>query len=379
MARIAIITAHLNKEYDGVADYSRLLADELVRQGHQVLLIGIMQQESAWIRTVHDNSAANGHSIADSPAISDYQNRLDHARNIIRKFDPDLVSFQYVSFSFGRYGLPRTIGHDVRNISGNRRLQLMSHELWTGISESGDIKTRILRLLQKRNYRRFLQQLRPAVVHVSNPAYVALLRRIGCSATVLPLFGNIPVTQLQSGELQSFCDSLSNPAWKFLIFGSIHPEWNPGPVLSRIIGLCDKSNVRPVFISVGSQGRGGHIWREIMHNYTAQAAFMEIGRASDDCISGLMNSSDFGLVTTPLSLIGKSGTAAAMLEHDMPIIVNREDPCVQIGHVEPAEGYGRFIRLNDDFEIKMQSELHRPRNPQSRIAAVAQMMIASRG
>lgn len=378
MSRIAIITAHLNKEYDGVADYSRLLADELMRQGHQVLLIGLMQQEPAWIRAVHDNSAANGHSIPDSPARSDYHQRLEHARNIIRKFDPDLVSFQYVSFSFGRYGLPRTIGADVRNISGNRRLQLMSHELWTGISKSGDIKTRLLRRLQKRNYRRFLQQLRPDIVHVSNPAYVELLRRIGCQASILPLFGNIPVTEMQSSELQSFCDNLSKPAWKFLSFGSIHPEWNPELVLSRIISLCEKSDVRPVFISVGSQGRGAHIWLEMVRNYTAQAEFMEIGLVSDDCISGLMNSSDFGIVTTPLSLIGKSGTAAAMLEHDMPMIVSREEPCVQIGHVEPAEGYGRFIRKNDDFEMKMQSELHRPRNPHPRIATVAQMMIVSR-
>ncbi|MFM1802241.1 MAG: hypothetical protein RJA81_1593 [Planctomycetota bacterium] len=370
MARIAILSASLDARYDGVADYSRLLAEELVRQGHCVLRIGLMQTTDGWMDMAGTRFAKN------KAAEPDYQKRLETARREIKAFDPDFASLQYVCFSFGRYGLPLRIGRDLRRIVGDRPLELMSHELWTGILPAKDMKTQVLSRLQQWNYRRFLRQLQPHCVHVSNPAYVQLLKRLGVHASVLPLFGNIPVTDLQDSELDSweyhhdgrlFC--------KFLIFGSIHPEWPLEPLFSRILDFCDSKNLCPLVISAGGQGRGESLWHEMQSAYGMKFQFLKLGRTSGERISALINSSDFGLVTTPLSIIGKSGTAAAMLEHDLPLIVNRDEPCQHIGRIEPEEGYNRFMTLTDDFLNQMQANFSRPRCPASRLPDVTKRLM----
>jgi len=42
-------------------------------------------------------------------------------------------------------------------------------------------------------------------------------------------------------------------------------------------------------------------------------------------ISKLLQTLDLGLATTPLEVIQKSGSAAAMLEHGLPLLVIRDD------------------------------------------------------
>ncbi|MFM7319654.1 MAG: hypothetical protein ACKO5E_22115 [bacterium] len=360
MSRIAIITADIEITGDGVADYSRLLADELVRQGHKVLIIGLMQQSGQWLKYLPGNTgpeASGNFHLAE---------RIEKARDVIDRFNPDFISFQYVCFSFGRYGLPLNIGRAIRTIAGNRPVELMSHELWTGISRPADLKTYLLGTLQQWNYKRFLHQLRPAVVHVSNPAYVRLLQRIGQKAKVLPLFGNIPVNAAKDAWLESQMNCIS-----FLIFGSIHPEWLPEPLLPMMIALAEKLNKKPLIVSAGSQGRGVAVWQAMVERYQSEVAFHALGRMDAERVSALMNSADFAIATSPLSLIGKSGTAAAMLEHDMPVIVTRDEPCYSVGRVEPEEGFSRFIRPDPSFEMQMMAEMQRERKPQSRLPNVA--------
>jgi len=359
-----MITADIEITGDGVADYSRLLAAELVRQGHEVLLIGLIQKSGQWMQFLPENS---GHQINRELQWND---RVEIVRQEVGRFNPDFISFQYVCFSFGRYGLPLLIGRDIRRIAGTRRVELMSHELWTGISRPADFKTYLLGTLQQWNYRRFLAQLRPDVVHVSNPAYVKLLERIGQKATVLQLFGNIPVSDVKDNWLANQQRVIS-----FLIFGSIHPEWSPEPLLPMIIDFAEKLKQKPLIISAGSQGRGAGVWQAMVEKYQNEIAFHALGRMDAERVSALMNAADYGIATSPLSLIGKSGTAAAMLEHDMPVIVTRDEPCYAVGTVEPTEGFSRFIRPDISFETQMQSEIQRPRKPRSRLPDVAKSVV----
>ena len=364
MARIAILTADIAIASDGVADYSRLLAAELARQGHVVLLIGLMQSSGQWVRYFNTD-----HQPELNPEPH-WPERLERVGQLITDFNPGLVSFQYVCFSFGRYGLPLHIGRDVRRIAGNRPIELMAHELWTCISRPADMKTYLLGTLQQLNFRELLRQIRPQCVHVSNPAYVRLLERIGCRASVLPLFGNIPVTDVKDSWLSSFTDHL-----RLMIFGSIHPEWSPSPLMEKLVEFADSINRKLMIISAGSQGRGKEIWRNMVDQYQARIAFHALGRMDAGRVSALMNAADYGIATSPMSLIGKSGTAAAMLEHDMPVIVTRDEPCYSVGRVEPAEGYGRFIRLDDSFEMQMEKYLGQSREMQSRLPLVAKEII----
>jgi hypothetical protein len=70
-------------------------------------------------------------------------------------------------------------------------------------------------------------------------------------------------------------------------------------------------------------------------------------------ISELLNTADFGIATSTLPLIGKSGTAAAMFDHGLPVIVNREDcrwTCAQ--PVEDRQA-ALIIRMGDGLRSRL--------------------------
>jgi hypothetical protein len=50
---------------------------------------------------------------------------------------------------------------------------------------------------------------------------------------------------------------------------------------------------------------------------------VEIGELQEARVSNCLSEMDFGISTTPLSLLGKSGSVAAMWEHGLPVIVTR--------------------------------------------------------
>jgi hypothetical protein len=52
---------------------------------------------------------------------------------------------------------------------------------------------------------------------------------------------------------------------------------------------------------------------------------LRLGEQPAQRISELFNTVDFGIATTPLALIGKSATVAAMFDHGLPVVVNRDD------------------------------------------------------
>ena len=64
---------------------------------------------------------------------------------------------------------------------------------------------------------------------------------------------------------------------------------------------------------------------DLRDRYQAEIDFRRLGEQSLENISQFLGSVHFGVATTPLSLIGKSSCTAAMLDHGLPVIVNRND------------------------------------------------------
>ncbi|MBC8009655.1 MAG: hypothetical protein H7067_06130, partial [Burkholderiales bacterium] len=54
-------------------------------------------------------------------------------------------------------------------------------------------------------------------------------------------------------------------------------------------------------------------------------AVTETGELDHASVSRLFATADFGIAPHPWALIGKSGAAAAMLEHGLPVLVPRDD------------------------------------------------------
>jgi glycosyltransferase involved in cell wall biosynthesis len=368
MARIVFVTSRIAPGSDGVGDYTRALAGELARNGHECLAIGLNQSgPHPWI------DALAGTSLPERPssAATIPSERLAAVKVEIERFDPNVISFQYVSYAFARRGLTWNVGRNFREIAGDRFVELNSHELWSGFDVAANLHDRVQGHLQYQLYRRFLKQLRPDVIHVSNPTYVEMLRQIGRPSSLSPLFGNVPVTDSMPAPGTEGFEDASESVWRLLFFGSIHAEWPPEPFMTRMIQAAQRANRRLVAISAGRIGPGMPVWERMTTEHGQKCRFVRLGERPADEISRLMAGADFGVSTSPMCLIGKSGTVAAMLEHDLPVIVNREYPLRGIPELEPAEGYDMFIRLDDRFESRLAAKAARPRNRQSRLPIAA--------
>ena len=188
----------------------------------------------------------------------------------------------------------------------------MFHELWIGSARNAPLKERAVGMLQRRCILDLLRRLNVRIVHTSNPAYEALLQTAGIPGIRLPLFGNIPVIDAKREP---------HEGWNFGIFGTLHPVWPPEPLFARL-----RESGRKIAIShIGRLGSGQALWEKITREYGGVFELRSLGEQSREKIADFFSTLDFGIATSPWELIGKSSSAVAMLEHGLPVIVNRDD------------------------------------------------------
>jgi hypothetical protein len=128
------------------------------------------------------------------------------------------------------------------------------------------------------------------------------------------------------------------------MFGTLHPVWPPEPLFSKLRALD-----RPVEIThIGRIGAGAELWEAMVARYGDGIAFRRLGEQPPDRISEVFATTHFGIATTPWALVGKSGTVAAMREHGLPVIVNRDD-VRYAGLTDRASDEPLLIRMGDDL------------------------------
>jgi hypothetical protein len=162
-----------------------------------------------------------------------------------------------------------------------------------------------------------------------------MLDHCGIGAKLLPLCGSIPYAANADPEwLGMQLVALGVPAqralsrtgcWRFGIFGALHPAWSPEPLFSYISEAATRAG-RDVTVSwIGRSAPGDAVWRDLRGRYNDRFSFAALGERTASEVSVFLQSVDFGIALTPWQVIGKSATAAAMLDHGLPIIVSRDD------------------------------------------------------
>jgi hypothetical protein len=148
--------------------------------------------------------------------------------------------------------------------------------------------------------------------------------------------------------------------WLFTLFGTLHPVWPPQPLLSELESAAAAAGKRIALISVGRLGAGEQLWNELSRAYASRIPMLRLGEEPADRISELFQIVDFGIATTPLALIGKSATVAAMFDHGLPVVVNREDCCWSApGASDPREA-ALVIRIGRDLEDRLRDARRLP-------------------
>jgi len=351
--RIAFLCGCAEPARDGVGDYTALLAAECARRGNATLLVALNDP--------HVNGAAECEGMLRLGAGMRWEERVEQARECARRFAPDVVSLQWVPYGFHQRGVPWGIEKGLEKIAGGRAVHLMCHEIWIGAEQGASLRHRLTGAAQRAVLRRVTRTLKPVCVQTSNAVYAALLRRAGMDAAVLPMYGAIPVTGAEAAREECVV--------RIGMFGTLHPAWPPEPLLERLRGLGSRIGIE----HIGHMGAGEGVWRAMERRYAGEYQFTRHGEQPPERVSRFLREMDFGLATTPRALIGKSATATAMLEHGLPVIVNRDD--ARYAGVDAGERPDGVIVMDENLIASMRAASRR--EPRWRLPEVADQFLAS--
>lgn len=311
--KIVFVCGSLEPGRDGVGDYARRLAAELIHQGHQVAalalhdtyveaeLLGTQQAEQVQL-PVFRIPASYGKAV-----------RFAAAQRWIDEINPDWLSLQYVAFAFQPKGLPWGLSESLARLGQGRRWHIMFHELWVGVFIDAPLKHIMWGWVQKQLIKSMVKTLRPAVMHTQTRLYQLLLSRLGFKADHLPLFANIPVTSTQKLDANASKDAVS-----VVIFGTIHPDTAIAQFAKEAAELTKTKGTQ---FSLTTIGRCGANLEPFVKTWQDEGLSVNIlGEQPAEKISEVLRNGTIGLSTTSLVVTEKSGTVAAMVEHGLPVL-----------------------------------------------------------
>jgi hypothetical protein len=379
--KIVFFCPSLEPGRDGVGDYTRRLASECARLGHDCRAVALHDPHvTTEIQTREDELR-----LVRLPAGKPWPSRIARATTLVRAAEPDWVSWQFVAYGFHPKGLMPHALAELSNRLREPRCHVMLHELWIGLETTSRRWPRIMGWAQRRGLLRWLRGLRLGGLHTSNPTYQAELARRGFTAGVLGLFGNVPIATEHAPEglgLERFLPAAVDarrPRWLVATtFGTLHPQWEPDATVDWLLATAKRLGKKPALIAAG---RLGAHHGELLVRFTSRGVPVSItGEQSPQTISQLLLSADFGIAPHPWALIGKSGAAAAMLEHGLPVLVPRDEWKLRsLREQPPATHDPLLVRLAGLDAAQTDRWLAARRPPQAALPQIAEKFLHSLG
>jgi hypothetical protein len=351
--KVALLCISLEPGRDGVGDYVRRFAQALTSRGHVCQVVALADRFAS--RCMNAIDPEYGFQVVRLPQTDWQRGEISFAVEQLSRFQPDWASLQMVCYGFERQGMLWSSARRFARLRLAPRRHMMFHELWIGAWCSSSRKERAIGWLQERLLMRAVRAWSPQITHTSNPLYREMLRRAKVAAGVLTIPSNIPVHELDQGSTRAMLERRlplgSDPAAKPLLgglFGHLPPELAAGEWLGRLTAACGRVERELVIVQLGRPGPGGADLIAALRRRTAgRVRFLELGELPASEVSAVLQGLDFGIATAPWSLIGKSGTAAAMLQHGLPILVPREGDSLRGGSMPPPWLHPQLFRLGD--------------------------------
>ena len=300
---------------DGVGDYTRRLCGELIRRGHHAQMISLCDKNSEVFVNQIQVIEMTDVLVNRIPINATYSQRLFLTNELVKEFTPDWISLQFVPYSFNPRGLPFWLPTFLKNIKGKHLWHIMFHELWIGMEDNSSLKNRCFGFLQTQLVRYILNNLNNLVVNTNTNLYQKKILDLGYDSNFIGLFSNI--TNDNCLEVKNH--RILKREIKIAMFGGIH---HSSPIQQFIFELkqeLEKRDIRMLkFLFIGNCGKSLKEWTSILD---AEKIEYEIyGYCSEQEISEKLLTCDMGLSTTPYLLIQKSGSVAAYIEHNLPVI-----------------------------------------------------------
>ncbi|GAB3925925.1 glycosyltransferase family protein [Mucilaginibacter myungsuensis] len=310
--KIGFICGSLEEGKDGVGDYVRKFSSELIRMGHQVVIAAINDQHITMPFTGVQQFTNVDIPVLRLPSVEHIDNKIAVLKTWMTAFGPDRLSLQFVPFSFDKRGLTFSLGKKLRSAFPAANWHIMFHELWVGMKSDSSFKLRAWGTLQKLLIQNMISVLQPTKMHTQTHLYQAQLWDAGYTASLLPLFGNIPLIK------DSQTDIVDSKQINLVHFGSIYPN---APIVQFAADMAQYSKKADVLVTLNIIGRSGPEKADWMAQFKSHGLTVnDLGERNVDEIAELFSKADLGIATTACALIEKSGSVAAMREFGLPVI-----------------------------------------------------------
>jgi len=250
--KIAFLCTCLEPGRDGVGDYTRRLAAELIRQGHFSAAISLNDKYISSKFIGIQPSEGTDLPILRLPSTWAMKIRISHAKRYIDEFDPDWLSLQFVIFGFHHKGLPIGLGRQLAPLGIGRRWHIMFHELWLGMEMRSSKKHYLWGGVQRLLIKSLISALKPEIIHTHTNLYQQQLVKLGFIVQHLPLFSNIPNSNnVGLNSIQSFKNAKSI---NLVIFGTIFPNAPVEDFANEVANYAAKNGVEICLTVVGRCG-----------------------------------------------------------------------------------------------------------------------------
>ena len=316
--KVVFICGSLEQGRDGVGDYVRQLALSLAEAGHEVAITAINDR---FTTGVLENTIETGLWQVKGlrlPEMMDAKEKAAFLKGWISVFSPDWISLQYVPFSFHRKGLCFGLANMLHKAGGKAKWHFMVHEFSVGLDVESDLKLRIWGFVQQYLMKNLIRVLKPQVIHTHAQVYKKLLEGYGAEVGILPLFSNIPVlhTDNVSDKLATKADEHS--IIDIVVFASIQ-ENSPIEQLAKEAAAYAKAHNKMVnLVFLGRSGSRKQYW---IDQWESAGLTVDLkGEQPEEKVSEILSKVRFGIFTTPIVLVEKSGAVAAMREHGVHLL-----------------------------------------------------------
>src|SRR5690606_34488987 len=273
--KILFICGALEEGKDGVGDYTRRLAGELVRHGHQATIIAYNDRH---ISTIMDSVQQDGDTavqVLRLPSVLKAKEKVKLSRDYAQQFQPDWISLQFVIYSFHSKGLPFFLTRQLKQIGNGYKWHIMFHELWIGEYKDDHPKDKLIGYIQQKIIQRIYKL--GSVIHVTGEFnQKLLLYRSRRAPLLLPICSNIGA-QSKPKIAQSLNENFRYRQWYvsrqdyFIVvnFGNYYySSWDIKNVISNLDRMAVSNGRKLVLLSIGNIGEAAqHKWNSLSDNF----------------------------------------------------------------------------------------------------------------
>ncbi|WP_210487826.1 glycosyltransferase [Rufibacter aurantiacus] len=363
--RVVFLCGSLEPDCDGVGDYTRRLAGELIKQAHQVSIIALNDKYCSIPLKETQEVGSISIQVVRLPTGVAAKSRFFMARAHLEEFGPDWISLQYVPFSFHEKGLPFLLNLSLKELTKGSKLHIMFHELWVGVDGKVGFKMGLLKQAQKLIIRDLLRRTAPDHITTTIDIYRKQLPQP--ETKLLPLFGNIPIVPVD-GYARKQEDRL-----RIVHFGSFTGLLDD--FRSQVLFLSKAAQFKGLKAELVSFGEGGPHAEAALKAASlvlGKEYVRELGRLPPHEISLQLQLADVGISRSDFTMWGKSGATLAMLEHGLPVLLRGSMPLEILDPASTDLFTDQLLFCESGFEAVFAKQAPKPR-----LQEIAQKFIES--